>query len=73
MVLDAETVPRNRRVSGKHAHRTRHRRDGLELVLARDVGVVRELVRLDEGNTPLRTFPTVPAAVAGLNGKAGVS
>ena len=39
------------------------RRDGVELVLARDIAAVRDLVRLREGETVLRSFPTVQAAV----------
>lgn len=44
------------------------RRDGVELVLARDVGTVRDLVRVGAGEQQLRTFPTVRAAVAALEG-----
>jgi hypothetical protein len=47
------------------------RRDGVELVLARDVGRVRDLVRLGEGDSPLRIYPTVRAAVDAL--QAGTS
>ena len=39
------------------------RRDGIELVLAGDIAAVRDLVRLREGETGLRSFPTVQAAV----------
>lgn len=42
------------------------RRDGMELVLARDIGAVRDVFRGDDGTAPLRTFPTVRAAVAAL-------
>lgn len=38
-------------------------RDGIELVLARDIAAVRDLVRLHEAGTGLRSFPTVQAAV----------
>jgi MFS superfamily sulfate permease-like transporter len=43
------------------------RRDGIELVLARDVGAVRDLVQLGEGEVPLQTYPTVRAAVDALS------
>jgi hypothetical protein len=35
-------------------------------VLARDVGTVRELVELGEDDEPLRTYPTVRAAIDAL-------
>jgi hypothetical protein len=43
-------------------------RDGVELVLARDVGTVRDLVRVGAGDGQLKTYPTVRAAVAALQG-----
>ena len=42
------------------------RRNGIELVLARDIGAVRDLLRLGENEQPIRTFPTVEAAVEAL-------
>ena len=39
------------------------RRDGVELVLARHIGAVRDLVRLGEQDEAIRMFPTVSAAV----------
>lgn len=40
------------------------RRDGIELVLARDAGAIRDLVALREGEDgPLRNYPTVQTAV----------
>ncbi len=73
VVLDAETVPAIdvTAVSMLTELADDLRRDGIELVLARDVGVVRELVRLGAGDTPLRTYPTVRAAVEALLRGAG--
>jgi anti-anti-sigma factor len=42
------------------------RRDGVELVLARDVGAVRDLVRIGGRETEIRSFPTVQTAVDAL-------
>ena len=39
------------------------RRDGVDLVLARDIAAVRDLVRLGETQGALRSYPTVQAAV----------
>jgi MFS superfamily sulfate permease-like transporter len=39
------------------------RREGVELVLARDVGAVRDLVRLGSDEEEIRSFPTVQTAV----------
>ncbi len=39
------------------------RREGIELVLARDIAAVRDLVHLREGEARLRSFPTVQAAI----------
>lgn len=68
VVLDAETVPTIdvTAVTMLVELADDLRRDGVELVLARDVGRVRDLVRLGEGDSPLRTYPTVRAAVAAL-------
>ena len=41
-------------------------RDGVELVLARDVGAVRDLVSVGAGEHALKTYPTVHQAVAAL-------
>ena len=46
------------------------RRDNVELVFARDVGVVRELVRLGAGDAPLPRYPTVNVAVEALRSQA---
>jgi hypothetical protein len=42
------------------------RRDGVELVLARDIGAVRDLVRIGSAEGVLSTYPTVRAAVDAL-------
>ena len=67
-MLDAETVPAIdvTAVTMLVGLAEDLRRDGVDLVLARDVGTVRELVRLGAGAIPLRTFPTVRAAVDAL-------
>jgi sulfate permease, SulP family len=68
VVLDAETVPTIdvTAVTMLVELAGELRRDGIELVLARDVGSVGELVRLGEGESSLRTYPTVQAAVDAL-------
>ena len=47
------------------------RRDGVELALARDIGAVRDLLRLGEDEFVIRTYPTVRAAVDSLQKGAG--
>jgi sulfate permease, SulP family len=71
VVLDAETVPTIDVTAVTMLVQLADdlRRDGVELVLARDVGRVRDLVRL--GDSPLRIYPTVRAAVDAL--QAGTS
>ena len=68
IVLDAETVPTIdiTAVTMLTELADDLRRNGTELVLARDVSDVRDLVRLGEGETPIRTYPTVRAAVSAL-------
>jgi hypothetical protein len=47
------------------------KREHVELVMARDVGQVRDVLsRLDSEEQPLRIFPTVPDAVAALAAEA---
>ena len=74
VVLDAETMPAIdvTAVSMLVELAGDLRRDGIELVLARDVGVVRELTRLGQ-RTPLQTYPTVRAAVDALSDQVTVS
>jgi SulP family sulfate permease len=69
IVLDAETVPAIdvTAVSMLTALAADLHRDGVELVLARDVRNVRELVQLAADDVPLRTYPTVRVAVAALS------
>jgi MFS superfamily sulfate permease-like transporter len=68
VVLDAETVPAIDVTAVTMLTQLAEdlRRDGIELVLARGVGDVRDLVRLGDTETPLRTYPTVRAAVDAL-------
>jgi SulP family sulfate permease len=68
VVLDAETVPTIdvTAVTMLTELADDLGRDGIELVLARDVAAVRDLVRLGDTDTPLRTYPTVRAAVDAL-------
>jgi SulP family sulfate permease len=69
VVLDAETVPAIdvTAVSMLVELADELRRDGVELVLARDVGDVRDLVRLGEAEGALRSYPTVQEAVDELS------
>jgi SulP family sulfate permease len=76
VVLDAETVPAIdlTAVSMLTELAVDLRRDGIELVLARDIGAVRDLVRRGQGEeTRLRTYPTVRAAVDALHEEARAS
>ena len=72
VVLDAETVPAIDVTAVSMLIRLADdlHRDGIELVFARDVGVVRELVRLGENDAPLPRYPTVNVAVEVLRRKA---
>jgi MFS superfamily sulfate permease-like transporter len=72
VVLDAETVPAIdvTAVSMLTGLAADLRRDGIKLVFARDIGVVRELVRLGATDAPLPRYPTVKAAVDALRSKA---
>ena len=75
VVLDAETMPfvdvsaaRMLTALAEDLERT-----GVLLVLARDVGQVRDVLsRADDGHPPVRTFPTVQAAVDAVVSGAGV-
>ena len=72
VVLDCETVPAIdvTAVTMLTALAGDLRRDKVELAFARDVGDVRELVRLGESDAPLPRYPTVKAAVDALRSKA---
>jgi high affinity sulfate transporter 1 len=72
VVLDCETVPAIdvTAVGMLTALADDLRRDGVKLAFARDVGDVRELVRLGESDAPLPRYPTVKAAVDALRNKA---
>lgn len=66
IVVDAETVPAIDVTAVTMLVGLGHdlRRDGIELVLARDAGAIRDLVALREGEDgPLRKYPTVQTAV----------
>jgi high affinity sulfate transporter 1 len=68
IVLDAETVPAIDVTAVTMLVETAAdlRRDGIELVIARDIGAVSELLQLGMGDTEIRTYPTVRGAVAAL-------
>ncbi|MDA0167394.1 SulP family inorganic anion transporter [Solirubrobacter ginsenosidimutans] len=72
VVLDCETVPAIdvTAVSMLTALADDLHRDKIELAFARDVGDVRELVRLGESHAPMPRYPTVKAAVDALRSKA---
>jgi MFS superfamily sulfate permease-like transporter len=71
VVLDAETVPAIDVTAVDMLTELADdlRRDGIDFVLARDVSQVRDLVQLAQTDAPLRTYPTVRAAVAALQAK----
>jgi high affinity sulfate transporter 1 len=68
IVLDAETVPSIdvTAVSMLTALARDLRRDGVELVLARDVGTVADLLNVEAADSPLPTYPTVREAVVSV-------
>jgi anti-anti-sigma factor len=72
IVLDAETVPSIdvTAVDMLVASARDLRRDGIKLVLARNVGAVRDLVTAG-GGTDIETYPTVRAAVAAVSNELG--
>ena len=73
VVIDAETVPAIdvTAVTMLVALAQDLRRDGVELVLARDIGPVHDLLRLGEDERAIRTYSTVRAAVDSLRNRAG--
>jgi MFS superfamily sulfate permease-like transporter len=75
VILDAETVPSidvsAARMLGALAADLE--RDGVVLVVARDVGQVRDVLRrTDGGPDAVRAFPTVQAAVEAVSGPGGL-
>jgi high affinity sulfate transporter 1 len=71
VVLDAETMPAidvTAVTMLMGLARDFHDR-GIELVIARDIGVVRDLVAVGEEHPTIRTFPTVQAAVDELEAR----
>ena len=68
VVLDAETVPAIDVTAVGMLTRLADelRRDGIELVFARNVGDVRELVRLGASDAPIPRYPTVHVAIDAL-------
>ena len=71
VVVDAETVPAiDVTAVGMLVQLAADlRRDGIELVLARDIGAVRDLVEAGGEERVLRSYPTVQAAVDELSGQ----
>jgi sulfate permease, SulP family len=72
IVLDAETMP-SIDVSAARMLlelQTDLARDGVELVLARDVGQVRDVLRTEGGDRAIATYPTVSEAVAAVSERA---
>ena len=71
VVVDAETVPAvDVTAVGMLVQLAEDlRRDGIELVLARDIGAVRDLVEAGGEERVLRSYPTVQAAVDELSGQ----
>ena len=71
VVVDAETVPTvDVTAVGMLVQLAEDlRREGIELVLARDVGAVRDLVEAGGEERVLRSYPTVQAAVDELSGQ----
>jgi MFS superfamily sulfate permease-like transporter len=69
LVLDAETVPDIdvTAVTMLVGIAADLRDRGIELVIARDIGSVRDLLELGSGDRTIRTYPTVRAAVAALD------
>ena len=72
IVLDAETVPFIDVTAAEMLAETAEdlERRGVRLVLARDLGQVRDILRA-EGQAPLTAYPTVQAAVKALSKGAG--
>jgi len=70
IVLDGETVPFIDVTAAQMLEGLAEdlRRDGIQLILARDVGQVRDVLRRQEADHPIeiQTYPTVEAAVTAL-------
>ncbi len=68
VVIDAETIPviDVTAVAMLRELAADFRRDGTELVLARDIGSVRDLLRLGPDGEAIRTYPTVRSAIAAI-------
>ena len=70
IVLDGETVPFIDVTAAQMLEGLAEdlHRDGIQLILARDVGQVRDVLRRQEAEHPveIRTYPTVEAAVTAL-------
>jgi sulfate permease, SulP family len=73
VVLDAETVPYIDVTAAQMLAETAEdlERRGIKLVLARDVGQVRDLLERAEGEPTLTAYPTVQAAVEAVARGAG--
>jgi SulP family sulfate permease len=73
-VLDAETIPSIDVTAARMLVQLDDelRRRGVRLVVARDIGQVRDVLRRTEGDGPLLTaYPTVRQAVEALESPAG--
>ena len=70
VVLDAETIPAIDVTAAAMLAELADDlgRDGIELVLAHDLGTVRDLLGLGDETRAITTFPTIDAAVAALGG-----
>jgi high affinity sulfate transporter 1 len=72
IVLDGETVPFIDVTAAQMLEALAEdlHRDGIQLILARDVGQVRDVLRRQEADHPIeiRTYPTVEAAVTAATG-----
>jgi SulP family sulfate permease len=76
VILDMETVPGTDVSAVRMLSELRDdlERDGVRLVLARDVGQVRDLIRRELGEEALRdSYPSVAAAIAALTSQGEVA
>jgi SulP family sulfate permease len=71
VVLDAETVPSIDVTAGRMLIELGHdlQRQGMRLVLAREVGQVRDVLATEHAPTPIEIYPSVRAAVDALRGE----
>ena len=69
VVLDAESDAVHRRHRGHHAERIADDlgRDGIQFVVARDIGQVRDLLSRDDKSAALPAYSTIEEAVEALS------